>query len=132
MKKINTAVVIGAGTMGSGIASHLANVDCDVYLLDLPGKNSRNEITEKAITNIKKSDPPLLFHKQKLNNIKAGNLEDDFEIISKADWIIEAIVERVDIKHALYGKVNSKRKKGSILSSNTSTIPLKVLTEKMY
>ena len=69
MKKINTAVVIGAGTMGSGIASHLANVDCDVYLLDLPGKNSRNEITEKAITNIKKSDPPLLFHKQKLNNI---------------------------------------------------------------
>ena len=131
MKKINTAVVIGAGTMGSGIASHLANVDCDVYLLDLPGKNSRNEITEKALTNIKKSDPPLLFHKQKLNNIKAGNLEDDFEIISKADWIIEAIVERVDIKHALYEKVNSKRKKGSILSSNTSTIPLKVLTEKM-
>ncbi len=131
MKKINNVVVIGAGTMGYGIASHLANVDCNVYLLDLPGENSRYEILDKALENIKKSDPPLLFHKNKIKNIKIGNLEDDFDVVCNADWIIEAIVERVDIKHELYNKIIKKRKKGSLISSNTSTIPLKVLTEKM-
>ena len=93
MKKINNVVVIGAGTMGYGIASHLANVDCNVHLLDLPGENSRYEILDKALENIKKSDPPLLFHKNKIKNIKIGNLEDDFDAVCNADWIIEAIVE---------------------------------------
>ena len=131
MKLINNIVVVGAGTMGSGIAAHLANADCKVHLLDLPSKISRNDITAKALENIKKSDPPLLYHKEKIKNITIGNLEDDFDIISEADWIIEAIVERVDVKHSLYEKFSVKRKKNSIISSNTSTIPLKILTEKL-
>ena len=128
---IKTVVVIGSGTMGSGIAAHLANVDRTVHLLDLPGKTSRNEIVERSIDNIKKSDPPLLFHKKKIENIFIGNLEDNFDVVGQADWIIEAVVERIDIKHQLYEKIDQVRKPNCIVSSNTSTIPLSILTEKM-
>ncbi len=122
---INKVVVIGSGTMGSGIAAHLCNADIPVVLLDL-----KTEIAEKAKEKILKSRPPLLFAKEKVNSLKVGNIKDDFDNVSDADWIIEAVVERIDIKHEIYKKIFDKRKKNSIISSNTSTIPLRVLSEK--
>ena len=112
--------------MGSGIAAQLCNADVPVTLLDL-----KTEISEKAKKKIFESRPPLLIDKSKIDNIKVGNIEDDFDIVSKADWVVEAVVERIDIKHNLYAKISKVRKSGSIISSNTSTIPLKVLSEKM-
>ena len=131
MSMFNKIVVIGAGTMGSGIAAHLANSEREVILLDLKGKESANQISEKAIDLIKKSDPPLLIEKSRLSYIKPGNLIDDFDEIKNADWIIEAVVERIDIKHQLYSQIDKVRSPDSIVSSNTSTIPLSVLTEEM-
>ena len=122
---INKVVVIGSGTMGSGIAAHLCNADIPVVLLDL-----KTEIAEKAKEKILNSKPPLLFDKIKIDNLKVGNITDNFENVSDADWIIEAVVERIDIKHDIYKKIFDKRKKNSIVSSNTSTIPLRVLSEK--
>ena len=124
--KIKNVVIIGSGTMGSGIAAQLCNANIPVTLLDL-----KTEISEKAIKKIFESRPPLLIDKNKIKNIKAGNIEEDFEAVKNADWVVEAVVERIDIKHDLYEKILKKRKKDSIISSNTSTIPLKVLSEKM-
>lgn len=112
--------------MGSGIAAQLCNANIPVTLLDL-----KTEISEKAKKRIFESKPPLLIDKKKIDNIKTGNIEDDFKIVSEADWIVEAVVEKIDIKHNLYNKILKARKENSILSSNTSTIPLKVLSEKM-
>ena len=123
---IKNVVVIGSGTMGSGIAAQLCNANIPVTLLDL-----KTEISEKAKKKIFESRPPLLIDKSKIDNIKAGNIEDNFDLVGKADWIVEAVVERIDIKHNLYEKISKVRKSGSIISSNTSTIPLKVLSEKM-
>ena len=123
---IKNVVVIGSGTMGSGIAAQLCNADIPVTLLDL-----KTEISEKAKKKIFESRPPLLIDKSKIDNIKIGNIDDNFDLVGKADWIVEAVVERIDIKHNLYKKILKARKKNSIISSNTSTIPLKVLSEKM-
>ena len=119
-------VVIGSGTMGSGIAAQLCNANIPVTLLDL-----KTAISEKAKKKIFESRPPLLIDKNKIDNIKVGNIEDNFDLVGKADWIVEAVVERIDIKHNLYEKISKARKVNSIISSNTSTIPLKVLSEKM-
>ncbi len=125
-------VIIGSGTMGSGIAAQVANAGIHVTLLDLPSKEGpRNQITEKAKDRILKSRPPLLVEKNKIDLIEAGNIEDNFNEIKDADWIVEAVVERIDIKHDIYKKIEEVRKDDSIISSNTSTIPLKVLSEKM-
>jgi len=123
---IKNVVVIGSGTMGSGIAAQLCNANIPVKLLDL-----KTEISERAKKKIFESRPPLLIDKSKINNIKVGNIEDNFDLVGKADWIVEAVVERIDIKHNLYEKISKARKPNSIISSNTSTIPLKVLSEKM-
>ena len=123
---IKNVVVIGSGTMGSGIAAQLCNANIPVTLLDL-----KTEISEKAKKKIFDSRPPLLIDKSKIDNIKVGNIKDDFALVGNADWIVEAVVERIDIKHNLYEKISKVRKSGSIISSNTSTIPLKVLSEKM-
>jgi len=123
---IKNVVVIGSGTMGSGIAAQLCNANVPVTLLDL-----KTEISEKAKKKIFESRPPLLIDKSKIDNIKVGNIEEDFDIIKKADWVVEAVVEKIDIKHNLYEKILKARKKNSIISSNTSTIPLKILSEKM-
>ncbi len=124
--KILKVVVVGSGTMGSGIAAHLCNANIPVTLLDL-----KTEIADKAKDRILKSRPPLLFDKLKINNLKTGNIKDDFDVVSNADWIIEAVVEKINIKHEIYEKIFKKRKKDSIVSSNTSTIPLKILSEKL-
>ncbi|MBO6482722.1 MAG: enoyl-CoA hydratase/isomerase family protein [Pelagibacteraceae bacterium] len=124
--KINKVVVIGSGTMGAGIAAHLCNANIPVTLLDL-----KTEISEKARDRIFKSKPPLLFDKSKVKNIEIGNINDHFDTVKKADWIVEAVVERIDIKQELYKKIFKIRKKESIVSSNTSTIPLKVLSQNL-
>jgi len=123
---IKNVVVIGSGTMGSGIAAQLCNANIPVTLLDL-----KTEISEKAKKKIFESQPPLLIDKSKIDNIKVGNIEDNFDLVGNADWIVEAVVERIDIKHNLYDKISKTRKEDSIISSNTSTIPLKVLSLKM-
>ena len=103
--KIKNVVVIGSGTMGSGIAAHLCNANVPVTLLDL-----KTEISEKARERIHKSRPPLLIDKSKINNIKVGNISDDFHVVKDADWIVEAVVERIDIKHQIYEKIFKERK----------------------
>ena len=124
--KIKNVVVIGSGTMGSGIAAHLCNANVPVTLLDL-----KTEISEKARERIHKSKPPLLIDKSKINNIKIGNISDNFNVVSDADWIVEAVVERIDIKHEIYEKIFKSRKDGAIVSSNTSSIPIKVLSQNL-
>ncbi len=123
---IKKVVVIGSGTMGSGIAAHLCNANVPVILLDLT-----TEISEKARDRIHKSRPPLLLDKTKIENIKVGNINDNFEAVKEADWVVEAVVERIDIKHNIYEKIFKNRKQGAIVSSNTSSIPIKVLSEKL-
>ncbi len=124
--EIKKVVIIGSGTMGSGIAAHLCNANVPVTLLDLT-----TEITEKAREKIQKSRPPLLIDKSKINNIEVGNINDDFDVVKQADWVVEAVVERIDIKHQIYEKIFKNRKEGAIVSSNTSSIPIKVLSEKL-
>lgn len=123
---IKNVVVIGSGTMGSGIAAQLCNADIPVTLLDL-----KTEISEKAKKRIFESKPPLLIDKSKIDNIKTGNTKENIDVIGRADWIIEAIIEKINIKRDLYEKIIKVRKKDSIISSNTSTIPLKILSAKM-
>ncbi|MDB3886073.1 3-hydroxyacyl-CoA dehydrogenase NAD-binding domain-containing protein [Candidatus Pelagibacter sp.] len=124
--KIKKVVVIGSGTMGSGIAAHLCNANIPVTLLDL-----KTEISEQARDKIHKSKPPLLLDITKINNIKVGNILDNFSEVKEADWIVEAVVERIDIKHDIYKKIFQERKKGAIVSSNTSSIPIKVLSQHL-
>ena len=123
---IKKVVIIGSGTMGSGIAAHLCNANIPVTLLDL-----KTEISEKARERIYKSRPPLLIDKSKINNINVGNINDNFDSVKDADWIVEAVVERIDIKHNIYEKIFKSRKQGAIVSSNTSSIPIKILSEKL-
>jgi 3-hydroxyacyl-CoA dehydrogenase len=123
---IKKVVIIGSGTMGSGIAAHLCNANIPVTLLDL-----KTEISEKARDRIYKSRPPLLIDKSKINNINIGNINDNFDTVKDADWVVEAVVERIDIKHNIYEKIFKSRKPGAIVSSNTSSIPIKILSEKL-
>ena len=124
--EIKKVVIIGSGTMGSGIAAHLCNANVPVTLLDL-----KTEISSAARDRIYKSRPPLLIDKSKIENIKVGNINDDFNVVKEADWIVEAVVERIDIKHNIYEKIFKNRKPGAIVSSNTSSIPIKILSEKL-
>ena len=112
--------------MGSGIAAHLCNAKIPVTLLDLT-----TDISTQARDRIYKSRPPLLIDKNKINNIKVGNINDDFDAVKEADWVVEAVVERIDIKHNIYEKIFKSRKPGAIVSSNTSSIPIKILSEKL-
>ena len=124
--EIKKVVVIGSGTMGSGIAAHLCNANIPVTLLDL-----KTEISEQARDRIYKSRPPLLLDKSTINNIKVGNISDNFSEVAEADWVVEAVVERIDIKHDIYEKIFKVRKNGAIVSSNTSSIPIKVLSQNL-
>ena len=124
--QIKSVVIIGSGTMGSGIAAHLCNANVPVTLLDLS-----TDISTKARERIYKSKPPLLIDKNKIDNIKVGNINDDFDVVKEADWIVEAVVERIDIKHKIYDKIFKNRKSGAIVSSNTSSIPIKILSEHL-
>ncbi len=123
---IKNVVIIGSGTMGSGIAAHLCNANVPVTLLDLT-----TEISKKARERISQSRPPLLIDKTRIEKIQVGNINDNFDVVKNADWIVEAVVERIDIKHSIYEKIFKSRKPGAIVSSNTSSIPIKILSEKL-
>ncbi len=132
MYEINKAAVIGAGTMGLGIAGQLANAGVDVVLLDIPSAgDNRNAIAERALERLLDDNQPGLLHKDFLDRITIGNIEDNMDLLADRDWIAEAVVERLDIKQALYERIDAVRKQGSIVSSNTSTIPISLLVEKM-
>lgn len=130
--RIKKVCVIGAGTMGSGIAGQVANAGYDVVLLDVPSKgDNRNAVSEHALERLKRSDPPALVHKGVLDHIEIGNIDDDLDKVEDCDWVVEAIVERLDIKRALYKKLEPFLKPDAIISSNTSTIPIALLVEEM-
>ena len=124
--------VIGAGTMGSGIAAQIANAGHDVLLLDLDARTSDNKIpAEMAIDRLLASDPPQLMDKKFTNRISTGTIDADLEKLADYDWVIEAVVERLDIKKALYKRLDAIVPAHCIISSNTSTIPIRLLVEDM-
>ena len=129
----HSIAVIGAGTMGSAIAGQIANAGLNVLLLDMPDDDG-DEVNSRAINaveRLKKSDPPALFSKACAERIQVGNIRDDMGQLAKADWIIEAVVERLDIKKALYQQLASVIPADAVVTSNTSTIPIRVLVEDM-
>lgn len=132
MAEIKKVCVIGAGTMGSGIAAQIANAGHAVLLLDVASATGeRNTTVLRALERIAKSDPPLLMASENLGRIEPGNIDDDLHRVSECDWIVEAIVERLDIKRNLYRSMLPHLKPEAFVSSNTSTIPIAVLMEDM-
>ncbi|MCB9963391.1 MAG: 3-hydroxyacyl-CoA dehydrogenase [Rhodospirillales bacterium] len=128
---IKKVAVIGAGVMGSGIAAQVANAGVPVVLLDIVPKDAadRSVIAKGAIQKMLKADPAPFMLPENAALITPGNLEDDLELLRTCDWIIEVVLEDLKVKHATYEKINKYRKKGSVVSSNTSTIPLELLTK---
>ena len=122
--------VIGSGLMGSAIAAHFANAGCHVYLLDVVDKDNlnRNNISSKAIKNLSKIKPNPLTLNSNIRLIEPGNIDDDLTKINESEWVIEAIIENLEIKKTLYKKIDAIMKKDLIISSNTSTIPINLLT----
>lgn len=133
MTDITKVAVLGSGVMGSGIAAQVANAGIDVLLMDIvPGDaENRNQLAEGAIARLAKTKPAPLMRSGNAKRIQAGNLEDDLSRLAECDWIIEVVLEDLDIKQALYKKIQQHRKPGSIVSSNTSTLPLQQLLDKM-
>lgn len=123
--------VIGAGTMGAAIAGQIANAGQEVLLLDLPGAEEPNSVTDGAVVRLLKSDPPALMHKDRSKLIRTGNIRDDFDRLAECDWIVEAIVERLPLKKDLYQRLDATIREDCVVTSNTSTIPIKLLVEDM-
>ncbi len=130
MADIRKVAVIGAGVMGAGIAAHVANAGIPVVLLDIvpEGAANRNAIAQGAIDKLLKADPAAFMTKRAARLVTPGNTEDDLDKLAECDWIVEAVIERLDVKQALYRRIEAVRKPGSVVSSNTSTIPLATLT----
>ena len=130
MTDIKKIAVIGAGVMGAAIAAHCANAGHDVLLLDIvKDPEDRNAIARGAIEKMLKTNPAPFMHASFAKRVTPGNLEDDLGKLSEIDWVIEAVIERQDIKTDVYKKIDAHRRKDTIVSSNTSTIPLKNLVE---
>ena len=131
--QIRKVGVIGAGVMGAGIAAQVANAGLPVVLLDIvpPGANNRSQVAEGAVAKMLKTEPAPFMTPRAAKLVQTGNVEDDLGQLSDCDWIIEVIVERPEVKQALYRKLEAVRRPGAAVSSNTSTIPLAVLTEGM-
>lgn len=131
---IQTVAVLGAGVMGAGIAALLANAGCHVHLLDIvpEGAEDRNQLAKGAIDNHLNATKGSGFtHPANAERVIPGNLEDDMGVIAACDWIIEAVIENLGIKQQMYRDVEARRRDGSIVSSNTSTLPLHVLIDGM-
>lgn len=142
---IKKVAVIGSGVMGSGIACHFANIGVEVLLLDivpkepneaetkkgltLENKLVRNRIVNDNLAKTLKSNPSPIYHQKFANRIKTGNMTDDMEKIKDADWIIEVVIERLDIKKSVYEQIEKYRKPGSLVTSNTSGIPIQFMSE---
>lgn len=131
--EINKVAVIGAGVMGAGIAAHMANAGVPVVLLDIvpEGAKERNVVADGAVKKLLKAEPAAFMHKRNAKLVTTGNIEDHMELLADCDWIIEAVIERLDIKQSLYRKIDAVRKPGALVSSNTSTIPLDHLVADM-
>lgn len=144
-RRIKHVTVLGSGIMGSGIAAHFANIGVQVLLLDIvpfelteaeqkkgltkEDKVVRNRIAAENFVKLQKSSPALLYSPKFAERITVGNFDDDLEKIKKTDWIIEVVVERLDIKKSVYEKIEQFRKPGTLVSSNTSGIPIHFLIE---
>ena len=132
MNKIIKVGVIGAGTMGAGIAGQVANAGIEVWLLDLPTEGENvNSLAQRGLERLRDPDMPGIMSKEAEELIHLGNTRDNFNELTECDWIAEAVVERLDIKQALYKKLHDSCKKSAIITSNTSTIPISLLTEGM-
>ena len=128
--EVRRVAVLGSGVMGSAIAIHLAQTGSEVLLLDLPAKEGPvNSVAEGALKAALKSKPSPIYSKRFVNRIECGNFNDDLKQIADCDWIIEVIVERLDIKQGLFEKVEQHRKPGTLITSNTSGIPINQLSE---
>ena len=130
---INKVAVLGSGVMGSGIAAHIANAGVPVMLLDIvpDGASDRNVLANKALEKMKKAKPAPISTPKRLKLITPGNLEDNLDDLKECDWIIEAVLEDPKVKHQVYKQIDSVRKPGAVVSSNTSTLPLKALVHGM-
>ncbi|WP_373056001.1 3-hydroxyacyl-CoA dehydrogenase NAD-binding domain-containing protein [Zunongwangia sp. H14] len=144
-RRINKVAVIGSGIMGSGIACHFANIGVEVLLLDivprelnerekkkgltLEDEQVRNRIVNDSLQTALKSKPSPIYHKDFANRIETGNLQDDISKVSEADWIIEVVVERLDIKKQVFDNLEKHRKEGTLITSNTSGIPIQQMSE---
>jgi 3-hydroxyacyl-CoA dehydrogenase len=132
MKSLRRVAVLGAGTMGSRIAAHFANAGVPALLLDVvvPGQPNRNAAALKGLDTALKQKPGAFFTPDAAALITAGNFEDDLGRIRQCDWIVEAVAENLEIKRALLQKVEASRAPGSIVSTNTSGIPLARISER--
>ena len=144
-RHIRKVAVLGSGVMGSRIACHFANIGCEVLLLDilpkelsleeikkgltLESKSVRNRIVDSSLQFALKSNPSPIYRKSFASRIQTGNFDDDLSKISTCDWIIEVVIERLDIKQQLFEKVEKYRTPGTLISSNTSGIPIHLMTE---
>ncbi|MGW9686672.1 3-hydroxyacyl-CoA dehydrogenase/enoyl-CoA hydratase family protein [Flagellimonas sp. 2504JD1-5] len=144
-RHINKVAVIGSGIMGSGIACHFANIGVEVLLLDivprelsdkekargltLENKAVRNRLVNDSLAAALKSKPSPIYHKKFASRISTGNLEDDISKVAEVDWIIEVVVERLDIKKQVFENLEKYRKPGTLITSNTSGIPIKFMSE---
>jgi len=144
-RRIKKVAIIGSGIMGSGIACHFANIGVEVLLLDivprelndkekakgltLEDKVVRNRLVNDALTAALKSKPSPIYNKKFADRITTGNIDDDLPKIKDVDWVMEVVVERLDIKQSVFEKVEKYRTPGTIVSSNTSGIPIKFMNE---
>ncbi|MFC3099889.1 3-hydroxyacyl-CoA dehydrogenase/enoyl-CoA hydratase family protein [Altererythrobacter lauratis] len=127
---IKKVCVIGAGTMGAGIAAQVANAGVPVLLLDIVrDPENRNAVAAGAVERMLKTDPAPFMGKRAAKLVEVGNIEDDLAKVAECDWVVEAIIEKLDLKQDLYAKLEAVRRPGTAVSSNTSTIPLAQLTE---
>jgi 3-hydroxyacyl-CoA dehydrogenase len=138
-RKIRTAAVIGAGVMGGGIAALMASAGIRTLLMDIvpldlsdeqkDDPRQRNRIVKAGLDAMVKAQPALMMHPRDMARISIGNLEDDFERLGDCDWIVEVVVENIKIKQALFERIDTIRKPDAIVSSNTSGLPLKALSQ---
>ena len=131
--KIEKVAVIGAGVMGAGIAAHVANAGVPVYLLDIVPENAsrRNIVSETAVARLLKTEPAAFMHPKNARWVTPGNVEDHLDKLREVDWVIEAVVEDLEIKQKLYRQLETVCRPDTVISSNTSTLPLKLLTQNM-
>lgn len=134
-RTIKKVAVLGSGVMGSRIACHFANIGVEVLLLDIipkdakPDKKSRNKIVDDALAFALKSNPSPIYRKSFAKRISTGNFDDNMKDIANCDWIIEVVVERLDIKKQVFDNVEKYRKHGTLITSNTSGIPIHLMNE---
>ncbi len=138
-RTIKKAAVLGSGIMGSRIACHFANIGIEVILLDIVPRDlpedqkdnlkARNQLVNDALTSAIKSNPSPLYNKSQAKLIQTGNFDDDMSQIKEVDWIIEAVVENLEIKKSLFEKVEQHRTPGTLITSNTSGIPIHLMLE---